>query len=85
MVKQEPVSVGWQTAFMFIPYVWIYAFYRIEKLLLGIVLLLVALAISTAVQMLLPFPFGFGIALAVSIGLPVYFIREWSREWNTKF
>ncbi len=85
MVKQEPVSVGWQTVFMFIPYVWIYAFYRIEKLLLGIVLLLVALAISTAVQMLLPFPFGFGIALAVSIGLPVYFIREWSREWNTKF
>ena len=84
MVKQEPVSVGWQTVFMFIPYVWIYAFYRIEKLRLGIALLLIALIISTGVQMLWPYPYGFGIGLAVSIGLPIYFIRKWSREWNAE-
>ena len=85
MVKQAPVSIGWQTAFMFIPYVWIFAFYRIEKLRMGIVLLLIAFGISLTFQMFLPFPYGFVVALAVSIGLPVHFIRKWSREWNNKF
>ena len=38
MVKQEPVSVGWQIVFIFIPFVSIWAYYRIEKLAYGILL-----------------------------------------------
>ena len=85
MVKQAPVSIGWQIAFMFIPYAWIIAFYRIEKLRMGLLLLLGAVGISVVIQMILPFPYGFGLALAGSIALPIYFIREWSIEWNKKF
>jgi hypothetical protein len=36
--KTKAVSVGWQLLFMFIPWVSIWAYYRIEKLQLGIVL-----------------------------------------------
>ena len=32
MVKREPVSIGWQIVFSFIPFVSICAYYRIEKL-----------------------------------------------------
>jgi len=85
VVKQQPVSVGWQVVFLFIPYVWIYAFYRIEKLLFGIVIALVSLAITTGIQMVLPFPFGFILAFFTSFFLPIYFIVNWSREWNAKF
>ena len=35
MVKQEPVSIKWQIVFMFIPFVSIWAYYRIEKLMSG--------------------------------------------------
>jgi hypothetical protein len=85
MVKQKPVSVGWQTLFIFLPYVWIFAFYRIEKLRMGLVLALIAFGISLAFQIVMPFPYGFIIALAVSMGFPIHFIRKWSREWNAKF
>ena len=84
MVKQAQVSVGWQIAFMFIPYAWVIAFYRIEKLRMGILLLLAALGISTTMQMILPFPYGFFFALFGTIALPIYFIRHWSIEWNEK-
>lgn len=85
MVKQSQVSVGWQIAFMFMPYVWIIAFYKIEKLRMGILLLLGAIGISIPLQMILPFPYGFGLTLIGAITLPIYFIREWSIEWNNKF
>jgi len=83
-VEQRPVSIGWQTVFMFLPYVWIFAFYRIEKLRMGVLLLLGAAGISLVPQIILPYPYGFGIALIATILLPIYFIRTWSREWNAK-
>ena len=85
MVEQRPVNVGWQTIFMILPYIWIFAFYRIQKLRMGLVLLLITVGVTTAFQMILPFPYGLGSALVISIGIPIYFIRKWSREWNKKF
>ncbi len=84
MVEKKPVSIGTQTLFVILPYVWIYAFYRIEKLRMGIVLALVATGISLGPQMVFPFPYGLGTALIITIVLPIYFIRKWSREWNKK-
>ena len=83
MVERKPVSIVWQVVFMFIPFVWIYAFYRIEKLGLGVVLVVVTLLTSIGVQMVLPFPYGLITAYAVSIGIPISFIIKWSEEWNT--
>ena len=87
MVKQEPVSVGWQTIFMIIPVVNFWAFYRIEKLRLGLVIVLAIEIPSFLFQMLLPFPYGLGVSigmLVISIVIPMYFVRKWSREWNER-
>lgn len=84
MVKQEPVNVNWQTLFCVIPYVWIWAFYRIEKLRLGIVIAIAVGVASVIVAMLHPFPYGFIGNLIISIVVPIYFIRKWSQEWNEK-
>ena len=85
MVKQEPVNVNWQTLFCVIPYVWIWAFYRIEKLRLGIVIAVGTAVVTVSVGMLLPYPYGLIGNLIISIVVPIYFIRKWSYEWNKKF
>lgn len=84
MVEQKPVNVGWQIAFCIIPYLWIYAFYRIEKLGMGLVLVVVTLIASIGFQIVLPFPYGFASAVLLDIVLPISFIVNWSREWNTR-
>jgi len=84
MVKQTPVSVGWQTLLVVLPLIWLFAFYRIEKLMMGILILLVGFGISIVSQLILPFPYGFGLALIVTIPLSIYFIRKWSKDWNIK-
>ena len=53
MVKQKPVSVNWQTLFVFIPIVDLWAFYRIQKLRMSLLIFLVgfggaAIALSFA-------------------------------------
>ena len=85
MVEQKPVNVALQVVLMFIPIVWVYAFYRIEKLSMGIFLLFAVLAISIVIQVILPYPYGLIFAYVPSFALPIYFIRKWSREWNAKF
>ena len=84
MVEQKSVNVGWQVAFCIIPYLWIYGFYRIEKLRMGIVLVFVSLGGSIGLQMLLPFPYGLVSAVLLGIILPIGFIVNWSKEWNTR-
>jgi peptidoglycan biosynthesis protein MviN/MurJ (putative lipid II flippase) len=84
VVEQKPVNVNWQTLFCVLPYIWIYAFYRIEKLRMGIVIAIVTIVASVAVSMIFPFPYGLVGNLVISIGIPIYFIRQWSREWNQR-
>ena len=53
MVKQEPVSIKWQIVFMFIPFVSIWAYYRIEKLMSGIGLGILTYVISFGIMVIL--------------------------------
>jgi len=85
LVKQQSVSVGWQTVFMFISILNIWAFYRIEKLGLGLVIIILPSVASIAFQMVLPYPWGLLTALGLTIAIPIYFVRKWSKEWNKKF
>jgi len=85
LVEQKPVSVALQTILMFIPLVWIYAFYRIEKLSMGLFLLFVALAVSIVIQVVFPYPYGLILAYVPTFAIPIYIIRKWSKEWNEKF
>jgi hypothetical protein len=84
LVEQKPVNVNWQTLFCIIPYVWIWAFYRIEKLRMGVLIAIGAGLASAAWGTLIPFPYGLLGNLVISIVLPIYFIRKWSREWNER-
>ena len=85
MVKQSPVNVIAQILYCVIPYLWIYAFYRIEKLRFGLLLILLELMFSISLQTVLPFPYGLIVALASFIIVPIPLIIKWSIEWNKKF
>ena len=84
LVEQKPVNVNWQTLFCILPYIWIFAFYRIEKLRLGIVIAFGAGFISVLGSMVFPFPYGLVVNWAILIVIPIYFIRKWSAEWNER-
>ena len=84
LVEHKPVNVNWQTLFCILPYIWIFAFYRIEKLRIGIVIAFGVGFVSVLWSILVPFPYGLLGNLVISIGVPIYFIRKWSREWNER-
>ena len=94
--KQEPVSVNWQTLFAVLPVLWIWAFYRIEKLRLG---LLLVIGVSYGIPFLFMFSvmalsqggnpagseWGIILLIVLEIVIPIRFIRKWSKQWNEKF
>ena len=41
MVKQKPVNVNWQTVFVFIPILDLWAFYSVQKLRMALLIFLV--------------------------------------------
>ena len=98
MVRKEPVSVNWQTLFVIIPIIDLWATYRIEKLRLY---LLVMIAIAVTGFVIQTSIFGYdsyfmdqsastassgleGVFLLIEIGIAIILVRKWSREWNEK-
>jgi len=84
MVEQKPVNVGLQVVLCIIPYLWIYGFYRIKKLRMGIGIIIITLVIDMGTQSLFPYPYGLGLAVIVAIVFPIAFIVHLSNEWNTR-
>jgi len=91
MVEKEPVSVNWQTLFILIPIIDLWAAYRVEKLGLYILLIIALIVVGFIVGFVEGFLF-FGLSntgsmVVVLIGLivSIYLIRKWSEEWNEKF
>ncbi|TLX83199.1 MAG: hypothetical protein E6K98_05070 [Thaumarchaeota archaeon] len=60
----------------------IIAFYRIRKLTYGIILELIIFGVDLAIQMSISWPFGMFFALPITIGIPVYYVRKWTLEFN---
>jgi len=58
------------------------AFYRIRKFTKGLVIELIVFLIDTLVQTIIPWPFGVIFALPITVGVPVYFVRKWTLEYN---
>ena len=56
-MNKKPVNVNWQILFVFIPFVWIWAFYRIDKLWKGLALMF---GVGFAVALVVVFFVGFG-------------------------
>ena len=97
-VKQEPVSIKWQIIFTFIPILNLYAFYKIQKLRLFLCFI-IPISIAgrfldalSGMQNVLRHEASLGAVLILSIlltglgiGLSIWFVRKWSKQWNEKF
>jgi len=60
----------------------IIAFYRIRKLLNGIIMEVIIFFIDLVIQLVFSWPFGMVFALPITIGIPVYYVRKWTIEFN---
>jgi len=91
MVEKKSVSVNWQTLFILIPFIDLWATYRVEKLgryILFIIALAVVGFIVGFVEGLLFFgmsDFFSWIVVLIGVVISIILIRTWSTEWNEKF
>jgi hypothetical protein len=60
----------------------IIAFYRIKKLVYGIIIEIVVFFIDLVVSSIISWPVGTIIALPITVGIPAYYIRKWTLEFN---
>jgi len=96
----EKISVGWQVGILLIglivPFVWLYPFYKIEKLLKaflisiilvggGFVPLIIVSALEFDEFISSMLTVAFGLAYFVKIPILFYFLIKWTREYNEKY
>ncbi|MGI0088258.1 MAG: hypothetical protein ACREBI_09935 [Nitrosotalea sp.] len=60
----------------------IIAFYRIRKLFYGIIIEIVIFFIDLIIQLAISWPVGMMITLPITVGVPVYYVRKWTLEFN---
>jgi hypothetical protein len=58
------------------------AFYRIRKFTRGITIELIIFLVDVLIQMIVQWPFGMIVAWPFTVGIPVYFVRKWTIEYN---
>ena len=58
------------------------AFYRIRKFTKGLFIELIIFLVDVLIQTIIPWPFGMIFALPLTVGVPVYFVRKWTLEYN---
>ena len=84
------VSVNYQMLFAILPFLCIFAAYRIKKLRMYVLIIFIASITVMAIDITGYFLSGvyFGFSAIAGIGLlvlEIYLIRRWSIEWNHKF
>lgn len=62
----------------------IIAFYRIKKLGYGIMIEVVIFFIDIFIQVVVSWPAGMIFAMPITVGIPVYYVRKWTLEYNRK-
>ena len=60
----------------------LFAFYRIRKLVYGIIIEVIIFFADLVIQMSVSWPFGMIIVLPISILIPLYYIRKWTVDFN---
>ncbi len=58
------------------------AFYRVQKLINGVMIEVIIFFVDLVIQMSISWPFGMIISLPISILVPLYYIRKWTLEFN---
>jgi hypothetical protein len=83
-MKFDKVNENWQTVFAIIPFVNLWAAYRIKKLRMFLFIEILFTVLGVVVQLFIPPPFAF-----IVYGIPITIItmiilRKWSIKWNEK-
>ncbi|NHI03356.1 hypothetical protein DYY67_1668 [Candidatus Nitrosotalea sp. TS] len=58
------------------------AFYRIKKVFYGVIVEVVIFFIALVINLAISWPAGMIIALPITVGVPTYYIRKWTLEFN---
>lgn len=97
MRKKEPVSIKRQTIYALVPFLDLYAAYKIRKFILYFTIIVpITIGVSYALEAVFPVPDIEGLTLeafsalfynsiatcAITIPIAVYLIRKWSKKWN---
>jgi hypothetical protein len=71
---------------VFIPIwpLWAFVFYRIEKLRLGILIIIAVTLINLGFNYGVPFPYGIGLALILTPWFPFFILKKWTKDWNAR-
>jgi len=93
VVEKKSVNVNLQTVLIFLPFVWIWGFYRIDKLRRGLGLMFgIGFAVLFAAVMVSvitgvdarEFTNWTWVFYIVSVLIGIYYMRKWSLDWNDR-
>lgn len=82
MGARKSVSIAVQVILCLIPIVWLYRFYRIEKLGARLLMVIAVAIFALLLQFFIPFYLGYTLAWLVSFLFPIYYMIKWFQEWN---
>lgn len=60
------------------------AFYRIKKLVYGIIIEIAIFVIDLVISSIVSWPASLIFALPITVGIPVYYVRKWTLEFNQR-
>ena len=80
--KRIERSISWQSVFVVVPILSIWAACRIKKLRKFLLLYLILVGINLLAAFLIPFPHSMPVFLAIYISVMISYMRTWSRLWN---
>ena len=99
MRKKEPVSIKRQTVYALVPFLDLYAAYKVRKFILYFTIIVpITIGVSYALEMVFPISdigrltletfsalsYNSIATCAITIPIAVYLIRNWSKKWNEK-
>ena len=97
MRKKEPVSIKRQTVYALVPFLDLYAAYKVRKFILYFTIIVpITIGVSYALEMVFPISdidrltleafsalsYNSITTCAITIPIAVYLIRKWSKKWN---
>jgi hypothetical protein len=85
MESEHPVPFREQMVYSVIPFLNLWAAYRIRRLRIFVLLLIVITIINFAVGFVIPFPYSLPVQIAIYIALVYLYMKRWTLNWNNKF
>ena len=83
--NKKPVNVTRMIIYSLIPFLDIYAAWRIQKFwVIAAIQLLVGFGLGFPLESLVPYPFGYVFSISISYVTLVYFVRHFARKYNEK-